>query len=44
MSDGMFELNALATNPDAQDSFNCNFAIADEVHAFKGHIKYCVDV
>lgn len=40
MSDGMFELNALATNPDAQDSFNCNFAIADEVHAFKKPKQY----
>ena len=40
MSDGMFELNALATNPDAQDSFNCNFAIADEVHAYKKPKQY----
>ena len=37
---GMFELNALATNPDAQDSFNCNVAIADEVHAFKKPKQY----
>ena len=32
---GLFDFNALATNPDAQDSFNCNIAIADEIHAFK---------
>ncbi len=28
---GLIELNALATNPDAQDSFNCNIAIADRL-------------
>ena len=39
-SDGMFELNALAANPDAQDSFNCNIAIADEIHAFKKPKQY----
>lgn len=37
---GMFELYALATNPDAQDSFNCNVAIADEIHAFKKPKQY----
>lgn len=37
---GMFEMNALATNPDAQDSFNCNVAIADEIHAFKKPKQY----
>lgn len=37
---GMFELHALATNPDAQDSFNCNVAIADEIHAFKKPKQY----
>lgn len=37
---GMVELNALATNPDAQDSFNCNIAIADEIHAFKKPKQY----
>ncbi len=37
---GMMELYALATNPDAQDSFNCNIAIADEVHAFKKPKQY----
>lgn len=37
---GMMELNALAANPDAQDSFNCNIAIADEIHAFKKPKQY----
>ena len=37
---GMFELNALAANPDVQDSFNCNVAIADEIHAFKKPKQY----
>jgi phage terminase large subunit-like protein len=37
---GMTELNALAANPDAQDSFNCNIAIADEIHAFKKPKQY----
>ena len=37
---GMMEINALATNPDAQDSFNCNIAIADEIHAFKKPKQY----
>lgn len=40
ISGGMFELNALAANPDAQDSFNCNVAIADEIHAFKKPKQY----
>lgn len=37
---GTIELNALAANPDAQDSFNCNLAIADEIHAFKKEKQY----
>lgn len=37
---GMFEMYALAANPDAQDSFNCNVAIADEIHAFKKPKQY----
>ena len=40
LSGGMIELNALAANPDAQDSFNCNVAIADEIHAFKKPKQY----
>lgn len=38
--DGSFRIEALASNPDAQDSFNCNIAIADEVHAFKKPAQY----
>lgn len=37
---GLFDIKALATNPDAQDSFNCNIAIADEIHAFKKPKQY----
>ena len=37
---GSIEIRALAANPDAQDSFNCNIAIADEVHAFKKAAQY----
>ena len=38
--DGSIDIEALASNPDAQDSFNCNIAIADEVHAFKKASQY----
>ena len=38
--DGLLCINALASNPDAQDSFNCNFAIADEVAAYKKASQY----
>ena len=38
--DGTVDIEALASNPDAQDSFNCNIAIADEVHAFKKAAQY----
>lgn len=38
--DGSIHIAALASNPDAQDSFNCNIAIADEVHAFKKAAQY----
>ena len=37
---GSIHLEALAGNPDAQDSFNCNIAIADEVHAYKRAKQY----
>jgi len=30
----------LAGNPDAQDSFNCNIVIADEIHAYKSPKQY----
>ena len=38
--DGLFFVRAMAANPDAQDSFNCNIAIADEIHAFKKPKQY----
>ncbi len=37
---GMIRIEALAANPDAQDSFNCNIAIADEIHAYKSPKQY----
>jgi phage terminase large subunit-like protein len=37
---GSFRVEALASNPDAQDSFNCNIAILDEIHAFKKPAQY----
>ncbi len=37
---GSLDIEALAANPDAQDSFNCNIAIADEMHAFKKSAQY----
>lgn len=37
---GQIHIEALASNPDAQDSFNCNIAIADEIHAFKKASQY----
>lgn len=38
--DGEMEIQIMASNPDAQDSFNCNFAIADEVAAYKKPSQY----
>ena len=40
MPDGSFFIRALAANPDAQDSLNCNIAICDEIHAFKQPKQY----
>lgn len=37
---GSLKIEALAANPDAQDSFNCNIAILDEIHAFKKPAQY----
>lgn len=39
-AEGSLDIEALASNPDAQDSLNCNIAIADEVHAFKKASQY----
>lgn len=38
--EGSIYIEAVAANPDAQDSFNCNIAIADEIHAFKKAAQY----
>ena len=38
--DGTIFIRALAANPDAQDSLNCNIAIADEMHAYKKTKQY----
>ena len=37
---GSIRIEALAANPDAQDSLNCNIAIADEIHAYKSPKQY----
>lgn len=37
---GSMEIIAMPTNPDAQDSFNCNFVIADEVASYKKPSQY----
>ena len=37
---GSVRIEALAANPDSQDSFNCNIAIADEMHSFKKPAQY----
>jgi len=39
---GNIHIEALAANPDAQDSLNCNVAIADEIHAYKSPKQYNV--
>lgn len=38
--DGSLFIQALAANPDKQDSLNCNIAIADELHAYKTPKQY----
>ena len=38
--DGSINIVAMPSNPDSQDSFNCNFAIADEVAAYKKPAQY----
>ncbi len=40
LPDGYFYIQALAANPDAQDSLNCNIAIVDEIHALKKPKQY----
>lgn len=38
--DGSLYIQALAANPDKQDSLNCNIGIADEMHAYKSPKQY----
>ncbi len=38
--DGSIYIQALAANPDRQDSLNCNVGIADEIHAYKDAKQY----
>lgn len=40
LGDGSVFIQALAANPDRQDSLNCNLAIADEMHAYKTPKQY----
>ncbi len=40
LGDGSIFIEALAANPDKQDSLNCNIAIADELHAYKTPKQY----
>jgi phage terminase large subunit-like protein len=40
LGDGSIFIQALAANPDTQDSFNCNLAIADEIHAYTKPKQY----
>ena len=42
LAGGSVSLNALASNPDGQDSFNANIVIADEVHAYRTPKQYNV--
>lgn len=42
IGDGYISINALATSPDKQDSFNCNIVIADEMHTYKSAAQYQV--
>lgn len=40
VQDGSIEIEAMPSNPDSQDSFNCNFAIADEVASYRKPAQY----
>lgn len=37
---GSIHIEAMAANPDRQDSFGCNICIADEIHAYKSAAQY----
>lgn len=38
--DGSMEIYAMPANPESQDSFNCNFVVADEVAAYRKPAQY----
>jgi len=40
LGDGYLYFQAMAANPDTQDSLNCNIAICDEIHAYKKPKQY----
>lgn len=40
LAGGSLDMQALAYSPDRLDSFNCNIAIADEIHAYKDPRPY----
>ena len=42
VGDGFIEINALPSNPDAQDALNANIILADELHAYKSAKQYNV--
>lgn len=42
VGDGYIEINALPSNPDAQDALNGNIILADELHAYKSSKQYDV--
>lgn len=42
IGDGFIKITALASNPDAQDSFNAPIILADEMHAYKTAKQYNV--
>ena len=42
VGDGYISINALASSPDKQDSFNANIIIADELHTYKSAAQYQV--
>lgn len=37
---GSLHIEAMAANPERQDSFGCNICIADEIHAYKSAAQY----
>lgn len=39
---GSVHMHALASNPDKQDSFNANYVVADEMHAYKSAKQYTI--